>query len=113
MSRKIFTVVCFAFIVLSLLWSGSASAQVKVLKNGRPWEVDSSTIPQPRDPGSRSEEPGTGRLIGDPQHDYSVRNGSVHGNPEPNAIQNPGPESPAMTDLFILTLRRSLMRLTF
>jgi hypothetical protein len=52
-------------------------------------------------------------LIGDPQHDYSVRNGSVHGNPEPNAIQNPGPESPAMTDLFILTLRRSLMRLTF
>ena len=113
MSRKIFVIASLVFVVLSLLWWGSANAQVRVIKSGRPWEIDTMAIPYDGDQTPNSGAPVIFGAIRNPGHDLGVRRGSTNGDPVPQASKDPGSGEPSVTDLLIRAVRRLVLHLTF
>jgi hypothetical protein len=113
MSRKIFIIASLVFVVLSLLSSGSANAQVRVIKSGRPWEIDAMAIPYGEDQTPSFGAPVVFGAIRNPSHEFGVRRGSTNGDPVPQASKDPGSGESSVTDLLIRAVRRLVLHLTF
>lgn len=112
MSRKVLVVTSLVFLALSLIWSEHANAQVRVLRNGRPWEIDTMAIESPW--GNHSPRDGghaVWNTTTNPAHTLDVRSGETAGDPEVQAGRRSGSGEPTAADLIIWTVRRFFLHL--